>query len=147
MSVPEPKRSQVNPTWPIEPSPSLPYARRMNLSQLTSSQLNQLAKLAQAKETVLAKVAKIDQQMAALAGAQPAQKPAGRPQAKKRAKRGQVKATIVNLLKQAGKKGITVKEIAGKLGVSVQRIHIWFYGARKSMKQIKKMGPGKYRWA
>jgi len=50
------------------------------------------------------------------------------------------------LLKQSGKKGITVKEIAGKLGVGVNRIHTWFYGARKSLKQIKKMGPGKYCW-
>jgi hypothetical protein len=45
-----------------------------------------------------------------------------------------------------GQKGITVKEIAGKLGVGVNRIHTWFYNARKSLMQIKKIGPGKYCW-
>jgi DNA invertase Pin-like site-specific DNA recombinase len=120
----------------------------MNLSQLTSSQLKQLAKLAEAREALLARAAKIDRQLAAFEGGQakPASKPAPKRPAKKRAKHGQVKNAILNLLKQSGKKGITVKEIAGKLGVGVSRIHTWFYNARKSLKQIKKLGPGKYRW-
>ena len=53
---------------------------------------------------------------------------------------------VLNLLKQSDKKGITVKEIAGQLGVGVNRTHTWFYNARKSLKQIKKVGPGKYLW-
>jgi hypothetical protein len=120
----------------------------MNLLQLTSSELKQLANLIEAKEALLAKVAKIDRQLTAFEGGQapPAPQPAPRRAAKKRAKPGQVKNTIINLLKQAGKQGITVKGIAGELGVGVNRIHTWFYNARKSLKQIKKMGPGKYRW-
>ena len=120
----------------------------MNLLQLTSSELKQLANLIEAKETLLAKVVKIDRQLAAFEGGQakPASKPAPKRPAKKRAKHGQVKNAILNLLKQSGKKGITVKEIAGKLGVGVNRIHTWFYHARKSLKQIKKVGPGKYCW-
>ena len=114
----------------------------MNLSQLTASELRQLAKLVEAKE------AKIDRQVAAFEGsqAQPAPEPALKRRAKKRAKHGQVKNAILNLLKQSGKKGITVKEVAGKLGVGVNRIHTWFYNARKSLKQIKKIGPGRYCW-
>jgi hypothetical protein len=73
-------------------------------------------------------------------------KPAPKRPAKKRAKPGQVKNAILNLLKQSGKKGIPVKEIAGKLGVGVNRIHTWFYNARKSLKQIRKIGSGKYCW-
>jgi len=120
----------------------------MNLSQLTSSQLKQLAKLVEAKEALLARTAKIDRQLGAFEGGQakPASKPAPKRPAKKRAKHGQVKNAILNLLKQSGKKGVTVKEIAGKLGVGVNRIHTWFYNARKSLKQIKKVGPGKYLW-
>jgi hypothetical protein len=120
----------------------------MNLSQLTSSNLRQLAKLVEAKEALLARAAKIDRQLTAFGGGQPqpAPEPALKRPAKKRAKHGQVKNTILNLLKQSGKKGITVKEIAGKLGVGINRIHTWFYNARKSFKQIKKVGPGKYCW-
>ena len=116
----------------------------MNLSQLTASDLRQLAKLAETKEALLAQVAKINQQLTAFEARTPG--PAPRRAAQKRAPRGQVKTTIVNLLKQSGKNGITVREIAGKLGVSLNRIHTWFYGYRKSLKQIKNMGPGKYRW-
>ena len=116
----------------------------MNLSQLSSSDLRQLAKLVEAKEALLARAAKIDRQLAALEGGQP--KPAPKRRAKKRAKPGQVKNAIINLLNQSGKKGIRVKEIAGKLGVGVNQIHTWSYGARKSLKQIRKMGPGKYSW-
>jgi len=116
----------------------------MSLSTLTSSDLRQLAKLVEAKEALLARVAKIDRQLAAFEGSQP--EPAPKRRAKKRAKHGQVKNAILNLLKQSGKKGITVKVIAGKLGVGVNRIHTWFYNARKSFKQIKKTGPGKYCW-
>jgi DNA-directed RNA polymerase specialized sigma24 family protein len=47
---------------------------------------------------------------------------------------------------RSGKKGITVKEIADRIGVGANRIHTWFYNARKSLKQIKKTGPGKYLW-
>jgi hypothetical protein len=120
----------------------------MNLSQLTSSDLKQLAKLVEAKEALLAKAAKIDRQLAAFEGSQSQStpEPAPKRRAKKRAKPGQVKNAILNLLKQSGKKGITVKEIAGQLGVGVNRIHTWFYNARKSLKQIKKVGPGKYCW-
>jgi DNA invertase Pin-like site-specific DNA recombinase len=120
----------------------------MSLSTLTSSDLRQLAKLVEAREALLARAAKIDRQLAAFEGGQPerASEPTPKRRAKKRAKPGQVKNAILNLLKQSGKKGITVKEIAGKLGVGVSRIHTWFYNARKSLKQIKKVGPGKYCW-
>ena len=120
----------------------------MNLSQLTASELRQLAKLVEDKEALLARAAKIDRQLAAFEGGQPkpVSKPAPKRPAKKRAKRGQVKNAIINLLKQSGKKGITVKEISVKVGLPVQRIHTWFYNARKSLKQIKKVGPGKYCW-
>ena len=120
----------------------------MNLSQLTASELRQLAKLVEAKEALLARAAKIDRQLAAFGGGQPQPAPGPAPKrpAKKRAKHGQVKNAILSLLKQSGKTGIAVKETAGKLGVGVNRIHTWFYIARKSLKQIKKMGPGKYCW-
>jgi hypothetical protein len=133
---------------PLLLRPELLCSACMNLSQLTSSQLKQLAKLAEAREALLARVAKIDRQLGAFEGGQakPASKPAPKRPTKKRAKHGQVKNAILGLLKQSGKKGITVKEIAVKVGLPVQRIHTWLYSARKSLKQIKKIGTGKYSW-
>ena len=120
----------------------------MKLSGLTSSELKQLAKLVEAKEALLARAAKIDRQLAAFDARQPqpASKPGRKRRAKRRAKPGQVKNAIINLLKQAGKKGIPVKEISARIGLPAQRIHTWLYSARKSLKAIKKVEAGKYGW-
>ena len=36
--------------------------------------------------------------------------------------------------------------IAGKLGVNVQRIYVWFNATGKKMKEIKKVKPATYAW-
>ena len=56
------------------------------------------------------------------------------------------KEGMIELLKNAGKKGITVKDVASKLGVKSQRMYVWFSGPGKKLKQIKKTAPGKYAW-
>jgi DNA-directed RNA polymerase specialized sigma24 family protein len=114
------------------------------LSNLSAQQLRKAASIRE-------RIEQLEKQLESILGAgpsapKPARKPAPKRRAKKRAKHGQVKNAILNLLKQSGKKGITVKEIAVKVGLPVQRIHTWFYNGRKSFKQIKKTGPGKYLW-
>ena len=114
------------------------------LSNLSAQQLRKAASIRE-------RIEQLEKQLESILGAgpsapKPASKPAPKHRAKKRAKHGQVKNAILNLLKQPGTKGIAVKEIAGKLGVGVNRIHTWFYNARKSFQQIKKVGPGKYLW-
>lgn len=64
----------------------------------------------------------------------------------KRGKHGAVKEAIIELVKKAGSEGITVKEIAAKLGTKYNRVFTWFYNTGKKIKDIKKVGPGKYRW-
>ena len=72
----------------------------------------------------------------------------------KHAKKGKVKGGkpavtkegMIELLKKAGKNGITVKDVASKLGVKSQRIYVWFGVTGKRVKQIKKIAPGKYAW-
>ena len=62
------------------------------------------------------------------------------------AKPAVTKAGIIEMLKSAGKDGITVKDLALKLGVKTQRLFVWFSGTGKKVKQIKKTAPAKYAW-
>ena len=62
------------------------------------------------------------------------------------AKPAVTKEGIIELLKSAGKDGITVKDVALKLGVKTQRVFVWFSGTWIKVKQIKKNAPAKYAW-
>lgn len=61
--------------------------------------------------------------------------------------RGQLKEQIIGMVKGAGKAGITVKEIAAKLGDKPDRIHVWFNATGKNVKEIKRVRPATYAWA
>jgi len=57
-----------------------------------------------------------------------------------------LKDLIVGALKTAGKSGATVKDLAVKLGKSYGNISVWFHTTGKGIKEIKKVGPGKFAW-
>jgi transposase-like protein len=130
----------------------------MNLTQVTSADLKQIAKLLEQKETLQAQIASIDSELGRFDAGQPAvpakgkpgRKPARAAKAKpakvKRAARGSVKAAIIELVKGAGESGITVKDIAAKLGTGYNRVFTWFYNTGSQIKAIKKAGPGRYAW-
>lgn len=49
--------------------------------------------------------------------------------------------------KEAGSEGITIKEIAEKLGRNTGAIHTWFFNAKKAKrKDVKKVGEAKWQW-
>jgi len=128
----------------------------MYLTQLTCANLKQIVKLLEQRETLQSQVAQIDAELAAYEGGVPAtsvkgkpgRKPGSRAQAKprkaKRAKRGALKAAIIELLQGAGKTGITVTDLATKLGLGYSRVFAWFYKTGANIKEIKKAGPRKY---
>ena len=130
----------------------------MSLNTLTAADLKRIISLVERKETLQAQVAKIDAELAAYEGAEPAQATTGKPGRKaglraqpkapraKGVKRGAVTEKIVEMIKSAGKSGVTVKELAAKLGVNYNRVFTWFYSTGKKIKDIKKVGPGKYQW-
>lgn len=64
-----------------------------------------------------------------------------------RGKRGELTARIQETLKDAGSEGISVKEIAEKLGANYRNIYIWFATTGKKNSSIKKVGPAHYRMA
>ena len=125
----------------------------MNLSTLTTTQLRQALTLKEQIET-------LEQQLAAITGTsvnsvgaasadlgdESVEAGAKKAAPAKRRKRGAVKAAVIDLVKNAGQGGITVKEIAAALGKSYGSISVWFNSTGKKVKQIKKVGPGKYSW-
>lgn len=139
----------------------------MNLSQLTSSDLKVIAQLVKEKEALETRLAKVNARLAAFgsevpaapakaAGAKrvkaarrrpaaPAEPSAGAARAP-RQRPGKLKDKIIALLQGAGKSGITVRDIAGKLGLHPQRIYVWFNATGKTIKEIKKVAPATYTW-
>lgn len=131
----------------------------MNLSSLTSADLQRLAKLIALKESHLAEIARIDAELAQFgSGNTPAAK-RGRPagaavgakapsgkRGRKRGGRGQLMEKIIGLLKEAGKEGLPVKSIAGSLKLKPQNVHVWFSSTGRKVKEIKKLGPGLFAW-
>ena len=66
---------------------------------------------------------------------------------KGRSPRAPLKDRIVQTLKTAGKSGVTVKDLAAKLGKSYGNISVWFHTTAKGINEIKKVEPGRFAWA
>ena len=123
----------------------------MQLENLTSADVKDLIKLVEQKEALVAQIARINAQLDAIGGAKPTVVKVTAPfsaprKTTKRQPRGQLKASIVTLLKGTGSKGRTVNEIAAKAGLGSKAIFAWFYRTGKSIKQIKKVGEARYAW-
>ncbi len=58
-----------------------------------------------------------------------------------------LKERIVQSLKTAGKSGVTVKDLAAKLGKSYGNVSVWFHTTAKGINHIKKVEPGRFAWA
>jgi hypothetical protein len=128
----------------------------MSLSNLSSAQLAQLIGLVKEKESLQAKLGKIDAALQALESGKSAPKRRGRPPgrpagAKARVKTGKrgkrLKASMLKALSAAGSSGITVRELAAKLKVKPGNIFSWFYTTGKKISGIKKVGEAKYAYS
>jgi hypothetical protein len=71
-------------------------------------------------------------------------KPAGKT---KRQPRGQLKESVLALVKAAGSSGITVADLAAKLGAKPKNLFVWFHSTGKRVTELQKVGPGRYAWA
>jgi hypothetical protein len=76
----------------------------------------------------------------------PAKPAAQKPVPGKPLERGALRAQIIDLVKGAGKAGITFKEIAAKTGRTYKKVSKWFYLTGERVKEIKKVAPAKYAW-
>jgi hypothetical protein len=62
----------------------------------------------------------------------------------KRARRGELKSKLLNILSAAGSSGISVKEITASIGAKPTSVHSWLQAARKQY-PIKRVSQGRYR--
>lgn len=102
------------------------------------------------KATKAPKAAKASKATAAKASksAAPAKATTGRKKASGEfvpAKRGEMKNNILDALKQVGSGGITIKDLADKVGTRYKNLYIWFVTTGKRIPGIEKVGPAKYR--
>ena len=126
----------------------------MNTKQLSSQTLKKALALSEQKESYQARIAEIDAQLEALFADEPT-KPilkakalkgsAGRKSARA-TQQGHHKEAITGLIKPAGRKGITLKEIRKQLRLSPNSLNSWMHSTGKKIKEIKKIGSGQYAW-
>lgn len=129
---------------------------------LSAASLRSLLALAEKKEALLIEISKIDSEISnALetgsgAKSEIAEKPAKKAgrrkkvggatsKAAKTGKRGRVKELILAGLKEAGEAGIAVKDLAVKLGLKPQNLHVWFHTTGKKSDLTERVSNGIYR--
>lgn len=139
----------------------------MNFANLTSAHLRQAIKLLEQRDALKAKLAGLDQQLARISTG-PAATPTGRGRkrsaakptdvakedgkprgrgGKRGGKRGDLKTNILSALQSAGEEGVSIKDLAGKLGAKNANVHQWFATTGKKVTGLEKVSPGKYRLA
>ena len=128
----------------------------MKISQLTSAQLGELSKLVALKEKLQAELEAVEAKLENLGGGKVGGKRRGRPAGKvkpakasgakrgpkKGSKPGYLKVKVVEALKAAGAAGLTIKDLASKVGSKPNNLNSWFYTTGK--KVAKKLDSGKY---
>jgi hypothetical protein len=60
-------------------------------------------------------------------------------------RRGEVTRSILNALKQAGARGLSVSEIASNIGSSYRRVHVWLSSTGKKNKLVVRLARGTYK--
>jgi hypothetical protein len=126
----------------------------MAFSNLSSAQLSRLITLIKKKESLQAKLEKINSALQALEGGAPVRRgrPAGsskgrpgpKPGRKVRRRGKRLKEPLLKALKAGGSAGVTVKDLAAKLKVKPGNVFSWFYTTGKKISGIKKVGEARY---
>src|SRR5579862_2323103 len=105
----------------------------------------------------VASIAKVSESAAAAPASKPAKARGRKPRAKKGAApkkaapkaakavaSGSVKDQVLAVLEGAGPEGLSVGEIADKIGWKRSSANVWFYTTGKKVREIKKVGRGRF---
>ena|SRR5579864_8169957 len=126
------------------------------LRDVPSAALKQLVKLSERKEALMVQIQEVDREMvrverkfgipsnragevAPVTVSRPSQD--GHPPNR----RGELKRRIIQALRAAGSKGITIGDLSGKLKVPTANLYVWFNSTGKNVPGIRKIGVAKYR--
>jgi len=133
----------------------------MDLTKLTATEFGRIIKLLRKKESLEKKLLKVERSVAKVVGAGASAvarganriargerrrgRPAGRRgTGRKFARRGGLRDVVLSHLKKAGKTGLKIRDLAGKLNIQRQRLDTWFYQNLKKVRGLRKVGPGHY---
>ncbi|WP_202213056.1 hypothetical protein [Methylacidimicrobium sp. AP8] len=120
----------------------------MKLTQITSAQLHEIARLVQEKESLLKRVSEINRRLQYLpadgGGRARATNARGRIPGRRGRRPGKLKAAVLDALAAAGSEGLSVKELSEKLGVKANNLYSWFYTTGKKVPHLVKSPEGKY---
>jgi hypothetical protein len=120
----------------------------MSLTDLSSASIKRLVELVTQRISIEARLKKLQGSIKALVERLPSRvkpvlaetrKPAPRPRRK-------LKGRLLKALEAAGKKGLSVKELALNLKSKPANVSVWFYTTGKKIKGIKKVGPARYAY-
>lgn len=123
----------------------------------SSSAIRQIIPLAEKREALLKKIEDLEKKIAELNAAQATArrkpetsllprenvrtKPAPAPASEKKE---DTTTKILALLKKAGAKGMTVREIASRLGTKMQNVHVWFSFKGRKLDSLHKVGQAQW---
>lgn len=123
----------------------------------SSSAIRQIIPLAEKREALLKKIGDLEKKIAELNAAQAAarRKPETAPLPKEKArakaapahgseKKEDTTTRILALLRKAGAKGMTVGEIAARLGTKMQNVHVWFSFKGRKIDSLHKVGQAQW---
>ena len=130
----------------------------MKVTDINTQTLTALLSLTKKKETLLAKVAQVEKEIAGLASgevlaatrilrAKSIKKRRGGTKGPKkpRSPKGFMQEQIIKILQAAGEVGAGVKELAQKVEKPVAQVHVWFSTTGKKLGQFQKLESGNWR--
>ena len=117
----------------------------MSLSDLTSTELQELLRLIRERETLQARLAKVT---ASLAKFDAAPAPPAQPRSRKTARRagGTLKDSVLHVLAEAGPGGLSIRQIATRAKAKEGSVSVWIYTTGKKIPGLKKIAPGRYTY-
>jgi len=137
----------------------------MDLTKLTAKEFGRIVKLLRRKESLEKKLGQVERSVAKVVGAGASYvarranriasrrgrppgrrgRPAGRRSTgRKFGRRGGLRKVVLAQLQRAGKAGLKIKDLAGRMNIQRQRLDTWFYQNVKKIRGLKKIGPGHY---
>jgi hypothetical protein len=127
----------------------------MNLSALSLKQLEHIVGLLKEKEALQARLDEINRNLQGMENGKVSAPSASESlnhsprskRIKKRSRRqGGLQEAVLKVLKSAGAKGLTVKQLAAQAKVKKSSLAVWLYTSGKKISGFKKVAPGVFAY-
>jgi hypothetical protein len=127
----------------------------MNLSALSLKQLEHIVGLLKEKEALQARLDEINRNLQGMENGKVSapsaseslnHSPRSKRINKRSRRRGGLQEAVLKVLKSAGAKGLTVKQLAAQAKVKKSSLAVWLYTSGKKISGFKKVAPGVFAY-